>query len=225
VELSNAFKLDAEKRYYWEALRMPYSFSFDLSSLSRSFFREVAKSSGERNIHRRIGEKARRLIEKFRIREITGLDFSEALMIVEDLIDVHIKNLSNRESFLKTKKRALFLPHCSRKHMDNKCGARFNKEIPSYQCTHCSPDCLVNRATHVAEKKGYDVYVIPGSSCVAKILQRNRYEGIVGVACSEEIKLSEKYLKNLGIPGQAIPLIRNGCANTEFNIKSLEEIL
>jgi hypothetical protein len=204
---------------------MPYGFNFDLSNLSRSFFREIAKSSGEKNVHRRVGEKARHLMEKFRIDEITGLNVSEALLVVEDLMDIYVKNFSNRESFLKTKKRALFLPHCIRKHMDNKCKARFDKEIPSYQCAHCSSDCLVNRATNMAEKKGYDVYVIPGNSCVTKILQRNRYEGIVGVACSEEIKLSEKYLKNLGIPGQAIPLIRNGCANTGFSIKSLKEIL
>jgi len=204
---------------------MPYGFNFDLSNLSRSFFREVAKSSGEKNIHRRIGEKARRLMEKFRIHEITGLNVAEALMIVEDLMDVYIKNFSNRERFLKTRKRALFLPHCSRKYMDNRCKAHFNKETPSYQCAHCSSDCLVNRVTKLAEKRGYDVYVLPGGVCVPKILQNNGYEGVVGVACCEELKLAVKYLENIGVSGQGIPLIRNGCANTEFSIKSLKGIL
>lgn len=205
--------------------RMPYGFNFDLSRLSRSFFREIARSSGEKDIHRRIGKKARYLAEKFRIHEITGLNIPEALMVVEDLIDVYIKNCSFKERFSKTGKRALFLPHCARKYMDNRCQARFDAEESTYRCAHCSPDCLVNRATALAEKRGYDVYVLPGNSCVTKILKKKHYEGIVGVACCEELKLSAKYLEETGLPGQAIPLIRNGCANTEFNLQSLEAIL
>lgn len=205
--------------------RMPYRFNFDLSSLSRSFFREIAKSSSEKDIHRRIGNKARYLAEKFRIHEITGLNVSEALLVVEDLIDVYIKNCSYKEKFSKTGKRVLFLPHCARKYMDNRCQARFDPEQSSYRCARCSPDCLVNRATTLAEKRGYDVYVLPGNSCVTKILKKKQYEGIVGVACCEELKLSAKYLEETGLPGQAIPLIRNGCANTEFNLQSLETIL
>ncbi len=205
--------------------RMPYRFNFDLSRLSRSFFREVTVASGEKDIHRKIGKKARYLAEKFRIHEITGLNIPEALMVVEDLIDVYIKNCSLRENFSKTGKRVLFLPHCARKYMDNQCQARFDAEESSYRCAHCSPDCLINRATTLAEKRGYDVYVLPGNSCVTKILNKKQYEGIVGVACCEELKLSAKYLEETGLPGQAIPLIRNGCANTEFNLQSLETIL
>lgn len=109
--------------------------------------------------------------------------------------------------------------------MDNRCQAQFDAKVPSYYCAHCSPDCLVNRATKLAEKRGYDVYVLPGGSCILKILQKNGYEGVVGVACCEELKLAVKYLKNSGVAGQGIPLIRNGCANTEFSIESLERIL
>ncbi|MEM1575846.1 MAG: DUF116 domain-containing protein, partial [Nitrososphaerota archaeon] len=64
-----------------------------------------------------------------------------------------------------------------------------------------------------------------GGSCIPKILKDNPYEGIVGVACCEELKLGSNYLRNLNIPGQGIPLIKNGCANTKFSIESLEIIL
>lgn len=204
---------------------MPYGFNFDLSKLSRSFFREVAKVSSEKNIHRRVGKKARHLIERFRIHEMTGLNVSEALLVIEDLIDLYVKNISFKEKFSKTRKRALFLPHCSRKYMDNRCQAQFDAKMSSYSCAHCSPDCLVNRATNLAEKRGYDVYVLPGGACIPKILQKNGYEGVVGVACCEELKLAVKYLENMGVSGQGIPLIRNGCGNTEFSIESLEAIL
>jgi hypothetical protein len=204
---------------------MPYQFNFDLSKVSRSFFRGVAEAAHKRRMHRRIGEAALHLLERFRVQEITGLDVAQALMLLEDMIDIQMKNLSNRERFLRTWRRVLFLPHCSRKYMDNRCKAVFDRNIPSYSCSHCSPDCLVGQATLVGEKKGYDVYVLPGGSCIHQILQKGRYEALVGVACGEEIKLAEGLLEKTGLPGQTVPLIKNGCADTKFNIQALKKIL
>jgi len=204
---------------------MPYKFSFDLSSISKSFFKELARVAAEKKLHKRLGMKARYLSDKFKLTEITGLNVPDALQLVEDLVDVYVSNVSQRKRFEKTKKRALFLPHCSRKYMDNKCRASFNFEIPSYKCGHCSEDCLVNKATKLGEEKGYDVYVLPGGSCILDILRRNKYEGVVGVACSQEVKLGGDGLKQMGLAGQAIPLIKNGCANTRFSLQSLEKTL
>ena len=204
---------------------MPYQFNFDLTRVSRFFFREVAEAAHKRKLHRRIGEVALHLVERFRIQEITGLDVTQALMLLEDLIDIQMKNLSHRERFLGTSRRVLFLPHCSRKHMDNRCKAVFDRNIPSYSCSHCSPDCLIGQATLVGEKRGYDVYVLPGGSCIHHILQKGRYEALVGVACGEEIKLAEGLLEKTGLPGQTVPLIKNGCADTEFDIRALKRVL
>ncbi|MDI6691281.1 MAG: DUF116 domain-containing protein, partial [Candidatus Bathyarchaeota archaeon] len=86
-------------------------------------------------------------------------------------------------------------------------------------------DCLINRAVLLAEKKGYDVYILPGGSCVQKILKSRHYDGVVGVACGEEIRISGKALSDLGVAGQAVPLIKNGCANTIFNLETLSNVL
>jgi len=204
---------------------MPYKFSFDLSSISKSFFKELARAANERKLHKRLGLKARHLADRFKLTEITGLDVPDALQLVEDLVDVYVQNYSERERFEKTKKRALFLPHCSRKYMDNRCRASFNSETPSYKCGHCSEDCLVNKATRLGEKRGYDVYVLPGGSCILGILKRNKYEGVVGVACGQEMKLGGEGLKQMGLAGQAVPLIKNGCANTSFSLQNLEKTL
>lgn len=204
---------------------MPYRFSFDLSSISKFFFKELAKIANEKNMHKKLGMAAVELVEKLKIREATGLDVSDALLLLEDFVDLQVRNLSERERFVKTKKRALFLPHCARKYMDARCKASFNSKIPSYFCAHCSPDCLINQATILGEKKEYDVYVLPGGSCVPRILKNRAYEGVVGVACGEELKLGGSYLEKNGIPGQAVPLIKNGCANTKFSIESLKRVL
>ena len=204
---------------------MPYKFTFDLSRISRFFFTEITKISYQKGMHRRIGKTVHEVIKRFKIQEATGLNFSDAVLLLEDLIDIQARNLLEREKFVQTKKRALFLPHCARKYMDNRCKAVFNPNIPSYICAHCSPDCLINRAASFAEEKGYDVYILPGGSCIPKILQARRYEGVVGVACGEETKLGKKILENYGVVGQAVPLIKNGCANTSFNIETLFDIL
>ncbi|MEM3596896.1 MAG: DUF116 domain-containing protein [Candidatus Bathyarchaeia archaeon] len=165
------------------------------------------------------------IIEKFKLQEATGLNLSEIVVLLQDIVEIQARNLSEREKFVQTRRRALFLPHCSRKYMDGRCKAIFNPDLPTYVCARCSPDCLINKTVTFAEKKGYDVYILPGGSCVAKILGSKRYDGVVGVACGEEIKISGEALKNLGIAGQAVPLIKNGCANTVFNIETLFKIL
>jgi len=204
---------------------MPYGFSFDLSHISKSFFKELARVATNKNMHRRIGESARSLAEKFKIRELTGLEVSDALTLVEDLVDIYARNLSEREKFLETGKRVLFLPHCSRKYMDKRCQSRFEPEVPSYQCAQCSSDCLVNQASALGREKEYDIYVVAGSSCIPKILKKHSYEGVVGVACSQELRVGGDYIGNIGLRGQAVPLTKNGCANTWFSIQSLKRIL
>jgi len=204
---------------------MPYRFNFDLTKISRSFFADIAKIANDMKVHKRIGEAARNLLERFKIHEITGLNVSDALTLLEDFIDIQIRNLTEKERFLKTGRRVLLLPHCSRKYMDSRCKARFDPDIPSYICAHCSPDCLINMATQLAESRGYHVYILPGGSCIPKILKEGRYEAVVGVACGEEIKLAYSFLDRVKIPVMAVPLIKNGCAYTKFNIQALENLL
>lgn len=204
---------------------MPYRFTFDLSRIPRFFFTEITRVGYQRGMHKKVGKTVQEIIKKFKIQEATGLDLSEAVTLLQDLIEVQARNLIEREKFVQTKKRALFLPHCSRKFMDNRCKAIFDSSIPSYICAHCSPDCPVGRAVLFAQRKGYDVYVLPGGSCIPKILNAKHYEGIVGVACGEEVRAGGEILKAMNVSGQTVPLIKNGCANTAFSIENLFRIL
>lgn len=204
---------------------MPYKFTFDLSKIPRFFFEEITKVSYQKGMHKRVGRTIHEVIRRFRIQEATGLNLSDAVLLLEDFVEIQARNLLERDSFVQTRKRVLFLPHCSRKYMDSRCKAVFDPNIPSYVCAHCSPDCLINRAVSFAEKKGYDVYILPGGSCIPKILKAKHYEGVVGVSCGEETKLGREILKNMNVAGQAVPLIKNGCANTSFNLETLFDLL
>ena len=204
---------------------MPYQFTFDLSKVPRFFFTEIARVSYKKGMHKILLNTLQEIIKKFRIQEATGLNLSDAVVLLQDLIEVQAVNLMERKKFLQAKRRALLVPHCSRKYMDNRCKAFFDASIPSYICAKCSEDCLVNKANCIGKKKGYDIYVVPGGSCISKILKANQYEGVVGVACGEEIKMAINALDSMNVAGQALPLLKNGCANTAFNMETLAKIL
>jgi hypothetical protein len=204
---------------------MPYKFTFDISKAPHHFFAEVALASYQKGVHKVFLKTLQGIIKKFKIQEATGLDLQDAVVVIQDLIDLQAWNLMQRRKFLQSKKRVLFLPHCSRKYMDSRCRAVFDASLPSYVCAHCSPDCNVNRADRVAKEKGYDVYVLPGGSCVPKILKTKKYEGAVGVACGEEVKMSTELLNSMSVAGQTVPLLKNGCANTVFNLETLTKTL
>ncbi|KXA89460.1 hypothetical protein AKJ57_05300 [candidate division MSBL1 archaeon SCGC-AAA259A05] len=204
---------------------MTYEFDFDLTGVSRSFFREIAKFSEKRGIHQGLGEIVGDIVDRFKIQEMTGIPVSDITKVVNDMIDIHAKNLSQEEEFKETSDRALFLPHCARKFMDNRCQAEFDQELSTYRCKHCSEDCLINSASQIGEERGYDVYVLPGGSCIPKIINGNDYDGVVGVACSDEIQLGMKYLERADVLYQGVPLLKNGCSNTEFNVETFKQTL
>lgn len=181
--------------------------------------------SYQKGVHKSFLTTLNEIILRFKIQEATGLNLTDAVALLQDLIDLQAINSTQRDKFLQTKKRAIFLPHCSRKYMDNRCKATFNPDIPSYTCAHCSEDCMVNKADVFSRRKGYDVYLLPGGSCIPKILKNNRYEGIVGVACGEEMKIMGPLLNGMNVTGQGIPLIKNGCASTAFNMETLRKVL
>ncbi|MCL2643063.1 MAG: DUF116 domain-containing protein [Candidatus Bathyarchaeota archaeon] len=204
---------------------MPYKFTFDLSKVSRFFFTELATVSYQTGIHTAVLKDSVDMIKKFKIEEATGLNINDAVVLLHDLMDMQAVNMVDRDKFLESKKRALLLPHCSREYLDNRCKAVFDVNTPSYICAHCSDNCLVNQADKIAKDRGYDVYVLPGGSCIPTIFNNTRYEGVVGVACGEEAKMLRPLLNNMDIAVQAIPLIKNGCVSTVFNIETLVNIL
>jgi hypothetical protein len=58
---------------------MPYGFRFDLTKISKSFFRELARISQQKELHKRLGTSARHIAEKFHLTEITGLDVPDTI--------------------------------------------------------------------------------------------------------------------------------------------------
>jgi len=204
---------------------MPYSFIYDLTKISQGVFNQLFDLTFNLGVHKFVGLNAKKLVKLFKIDQATGLNFTDAITLVEDLIDIQVANRNQRKKFEKANRKVILLPHCLRAYMDRRCMAEFIPSVPTYKCNQCTNDCIINQATILAKKKGYDVYVIPGGSCSEKILRENKYEGVLGVACGMELKLSVNLLSKLGIAGQGIFLTKNGCANTNLNLESLEKVM
>jgi hypothetical protein len=204
---------------------MPYNFLYDLSRFPKFVFKRVASLAYQTQIHKTISAQVKSLIEKFDVEGLTGLNLTDAVTLLTDYVDVEVLNMLYREKFRNANRKALFLPHCCRAHMDAECKAEFNPETPNYTCKGCTPNCLINKASTIARKRGYDVYVVPGGSCIEKIIREGGYEAVVGVACGMELRMAKQTIERLKIPAQGLFLTRNGCANTTFNLEALEKIL
>jgi hypothetical protein len=79
-------------------LVMPYKFTFDLSKVPRFFFTEIARVSYQKGMHKTFLGTLQDIIKKFRIQEATGLNISDAVVLLQDLIDLQAVNLMERKT-------------------------------------------------------------------------------------------------------------------------------
>ena len=204
---------------------MSYSFDYNLRKLPKGFFREIAKIVDNRKLHKKMGGVSKLIVKKFKVDELLGIQVEDAISIVEDLIEVNLNNAINRDKFKGKKEKVLLLPHCCRKYMDSRCKAKVNEEVSSYLCAHCSEDCLANKATKLGEAKGYKVFILPGGSCIKKIMDKIDCDAVLGVACPEELKLGIKFVESKNKIVKSVPLTKNGCSNTKFSLIALKKAL
>ena len=83
---------------------MPYKFTFDLSKVPRFFFTELTLLSYQKGMHKTFLKTAHDLIIKFHIQEATGLNLSDAVVLLQDLIDLQAINIMGRDKFWRPKK-------------------------------------------------------------------------------------------------------------------------
>ena len=62
---------------------MPYRFTFDLSPVPRFFFTEIARISYQKGVHKSLLNTLQEVIKKFRIQEATGLNLSDAVVVIQ----------------------------------------------------------------------------------------------------------------------------------------------
>ena len=132
-----------------------------------------------------------------------------------DYASILVSNESWREQFAAVPyhRRLLLLPKCLR--VEDKCPASFDEfGLVCKQCGLCS----IQDLTAEAEKLGYAVLVAEGSAIVMSLIQTGRIDAIIGVSCHNVLERAFPYMEAAAIPGIAIPLLQDDCANTNVDL-------
>ncbi len=129
-----------------------------------------------------------------------------------------LKNRAYQSDFARTKKRILLAPHCMR-----------SLDCPAYstqtgiQCKSCGK-CVFTQLKKDAEKYGYKVFVLTGSSYVKNILKMEAADGVLLIACDYELNKVMRALKGKGVVSYGIPMERDGCFGTEVNYQNVLQV-
>jgi len=133
-----------------------------------------------------------------------------------DEIMVEIRNGVYLDDFKKIKDNKILVgPQCMR-HPE--CKARCDPCI-GYICQSCGK-CDFTRLKKECEKKGYDMFIVPGDSFVRKIVKLRKPNAALGIACFEELNESMHDLSPT-LPVQGVALLRDGCFNTAVNVEDV----
>ena len=132
-----------------------------------------------------------------------------------DKIYVEVKNSIHKDEFRNTpaKDKIIFLPQCMRH--PTKCKATLGKY--GYECKHCG-SCKITKLVKEGEKRGYRVCVVPGGSMVLKVINELKPKAAMGVACLKELVMAHE---EISIPTQSVELSRDGCINTDVDVRKV----
>jgi hypothetical protein len=126
----------------------------------------------------------------------------------------------NKMELIPANERVLLLPHCLRH--SNTCKAKYSNT--GLECAECNPECAINCLRSAAVNLGYKgVCVAPGGRLAVNYINDKRPKAIIAVACDKEL---EEGIGNInGIEKDdyvpvivIIPLLRDGCVDTEVDI-------
>jgi len=110
-------------------------------------------------------------------------------------------------------KRLLLLPKCLRNQ--DRCQGTFDEF--GLVCEHCG-GCIIDEFKRQAEQLGYAVLIAEGSPVVMGLIETGKIEAVVGVSCMSVLERVFPYMEAGAVPGIAIPLLYDGCANTSIDI-------
>lgn len=117
-------------------------------------------------------------------------------------------------------RRLLLLPHC----LSSSSACTAPCDASGLQCANCG-GCDIGRLKEEAESLGYEVITAEGTSSATMKILHGDADAILGVACLDSLERSYTRIVDLGIPHIAVPLLRNGCVDTEVEADELIALL
>lgn len=117
-------------------------------------------------------------------------------------------------------RRLLLLPRCL--SHSRLCQGR--SDASGLACAGCGA-CNLPLIQREAESLGYQVIIAEGTSAVLLKVLEGEADALLGVACLDSLEKSFNRIADLGIPHQALPLLRDGCQDTEVELDLLRQLM
>jgi geranylgeranyl pyrophosphate synthase len=117
-------------------------------------------------------------------------------------------------------RRILMLPQCVR----SSARCRAESDALGLLCEDCG-NCPIGGIQQEAEALGYVVLVAEGTTAVSALLARGEADAIVGVSCLPALARLFRPQTAHAVPGLAIPLLRDGCVDTEVDLEWVREVI
>ncbi len=178
-------------------------------------FKKIISYFKKKRNHQKTADKFTELISILKGSDPQGTDLRE--FYKTSVIQKSKKNIPKFE-VIPFSERIILLPQCLR-NIDQ-CKA---KEVGTlYECQHCGA-CKITRIIRKAETLGYKgVYLLKGGSVISKIIKEIHPKALIGIACFYEGLIGMTECEKHGIIVQFVPLTKDGCVNTDFDLVELE---
>ena len=133
------------------------------------------------------------------------------------------KNSSMEKKFkaVPFSERIVLLPHCMRS--TGNCKAK--DEGTYYTCVRCGA-CKIAQIAKLAEELGYKkVYIMKGGKAIQNLLLEGNIKAVVAVACHFEGAQGIKMTDKLKVITQFVPLLKDGCCDTDVDVEKVKQIM
>lgn len=117
-------------------------------------------------------------------------------------------------------RRLLLLPHC----LQDGAACPAPTDGAGLHCAGCG-NCDIMSLQAEAEALGYRVTVAEGTGAVLLQILADEADALLGVACLDSLEKSFNRIADLGIPHQTVPLLADGCQDTEVEVDLLREVM
>ena len=136
-------------------------------------------------------------------------------LVCLDFVAILVNNETWRDTLagIPYDRRLLLLPQCLR--AADSCKAPIDEF--GLVCRECG-SCAIHHLQAEAERLGYAVLVAEGSAVVTQMIETGAIEAVVGVSCMSVLEKCFPHMEARAVPGMAIPLLQDGCANTTADL-------
>lgn len=147
------------------------------------------------------------------------LKFLQFNDLIIDQIGIDLRNRINKEEFsqLKAKDVIMVLPHCLRAL---NCPAVLGES--GIECVCCGK-CCISTIKKISDKKGIDVYIVPGSTFIKNVIKKRPFKGVIGVACPVDLNVAMTSLESFN--PQGVYLLKDGCINTIVDVDDVVDLI